>query len=818
MQHSSRLRLSEMPVVPLAQAILTRPVLEQSGKKEKTRTATQHVLVLVAILGLMPALAAAQAPVPTPASPSEGIDSGDYNYQGSFDLGYRFVNTNGSQAVFDTFVNQHQGPRLLDQTLSMRSLNHDGILFDNLFLSSFGWGGDPENATRMRISKDKWYNFSSTFRRDQNVWDYNLLANPLNQANPFIQNSDSPHEMLTTRRMYDYNLTLLPQSSVRFRLGYTRNNMEGPALSTIHEGTDVILFQNTRTLLNGYQAGIDIRVLPRTSISYDQFLQYYRGDSSWTNRNLNFQISDGSPVDAGMIYNETVGQPCSNTPNPIFNAATAPPTLRDTCNGVQAYTRAAPLRTSYPTEQLTLQSSYFRRVDLSARGSYSSSETNVVNFDEHFLGLSSRTGLRASTTSGEAHAKRIVANVDFGITVHLTEKLRLIDTFRFSNVRIPGSWDSTSLSFFNGVNPPSLLNPIVPFDPTVCPANPAACPQHGNSAPADVSSPTYARFLGQDSRYNTIEAEYDFSKHFGGRLGYRYGHRRLPLRWVTNADELFYPANPNRGDCATSGLNPDGSCSFAGETDNQEENIQITEHSALFGLWLHMNRTLRANFDMELFSADNAPTRTSPRNLQRYKTRVNFKPREWVSVSGTVNILESRDNVPDVLHREHDRNYGFTLALNPNPRFSVEFGYNYDDIFSTTNICYVLGGTVATGSTLCSEGTPFLAAISLYDNQINFGYVNFIFKPVKRVTASLGYNLTSTSGNTTILGPTTDTLGPLGMNFHRPTAWIDVDLARGFTWRTAWGYYDYNEKSLSAPLPPRDFQSNSATLSLRYAF
>ena len=67
------------------------------------------------------------------------------------------------------------------------------------------------------------------------------------------------------------------------------------------------------------------------------------------------------------------------------------------------------------------------------------------------LGTQPRTGVRArSTTTGEAHAKRIVANVDFGITVHLTDKLRLIDTFRFSNFRIPGSWDSTTLSFFNG--------------------------------------------------------------------------------------------------------------------------------------------------------------------------------------------------------------------------------------------------------------------------------------------------------------------------------------------------------------------------------
>jgi len=226
------------------------------------------------------------------------------------------------------------------------------------------------------------------------------------------------------------------------------------------------------------------------------------------------------------------------------------------------------------------------------------------------------------------------------------------------------------------------------------------------------------------------------------------------------------------------------------------------------------------NFDMELFSADNSPTRTTPRNLQRYKTRINYKAKDWVSVSGTVNILESRNNVTDVLHREHDRNYGFTLALNPNPRVAFEFGYNYDDIFSTTNICYVFGFVPPPGTTTCaaSGGAPFISGVSLYDNKINFGYMNFMFKPAKRVTANLGYNLTSTSGNTTILNPTPNTLGPLGLNFHKPAAWVDFDLVRGLTWRTAWGYYDYNEKSNPGPLPPRDFQSNLATLSLRYAF
>jgi len=45
-----------------------------------------------------------------------------------------------------------------------------------------------------------------------------------------------------------------------------------------------------------------------------------------------------------------------------------------------------------------------------------------------------------------------------------------------------------------------------------------------------------------------------------------------------------------------------------------------------------------------------------------------------------------------------------------------------------------------------------------------------------------------------------------------------VNLAKGLIWRTAWGYYDYNEKFLPDPLSARDFQSNQVTLAMRYEF
>ena len=139
-----------------------------------------------------------------PAEP-DGVTTGGYLVHSSVEMGYRYNNVTGSGDMYDTLVNLHSGPRLLDETLSMQSLDHQGVLFDDLYLNSFGWGGDPNNALRLRADKNKWYNLQGSFRRDQYFSDYDLLANPLNPptSTPSIPALSSPNAFGTTRRMTD---------------------------------------------------------------------------------------------------------------------------------------------------------------------------------------------------------------------------------------------------------------------------------------------------------------------------------------------------------------------------------------------------------------------------------------------------------------------------------------------------------------------------------------------------------------------------------------------------------------------------------------
>ena len=144
---------------------------------------------------------------------------GPYKIKQSSEFGGRITNYTGNTGTWDSYVNLGSGPRLLEYTLDLHSPNHTGRLFDDLTFGNFGYGGDPNNVSRLFLQKGKTYTFNANFRRDVNIFDYNLLANPLNpsNSNPNVPILDSPHEFLMTRRMSDLNLRLFPTSKVQLR-------------------------------------------------------------------------------------------------------------------------------------------------------------------------------------------------------------------------------------------------------------------------------------------------------------------------------------------------------------------------------------------------------------------------------------------------------------------------------------------------------------------------------------------------------------------------------------------------------------------------
>jgi hypothetical protein len=754
----------------------------------KPRIAISLAVLLYAMIVSSPETLFGQTPTVNPTAPPappaepDGVTRGGYQIHQSIELGYRSTDVTGSGDMYDTLVNLQTGPRILDQTLTMQSVDHQDLLFDNLYLNSVGWGGDPNNYARLRADKNKWYNFQSSFRRDQSFFDYDLLANPLNPptSTPSIPILNSPHSFATTRRMSDVDLILLPQSRASFRLGYSHNNMTGPSYSSIHEGTEASLLQDWNTTMNSYRLGMDFRIAPRTVLSYDQFLDYYKGDTDYRLNPINEALLPTTPVGSvslGLSIDTVNKEPCAVVP-PATSLIVNGTLTNVACSTYTSYLRNQRNRTSTPTERISLRSNYFRKLEVLGSFSYSSA-TSSTPLDESFAGLIPRTNTLAFTGTGTAAANRISDVADLEATLHLTQHLRLIEKFYFWAYRIPENGNFSEVDS-DCINPKActLLTPLSATMPTTTPT-------------LQLSS------FNQTWTKNQTELAWDFSKKAGARIGYRYGDREF------NHFIDYLPGDVDH---------------FVG-----------LEKTALFGFWTRPTHALRLNFDLEHTNYNAVFVRLSPRKEARYRFQTTYTPRSWATLGGSINILQQSNADAQTQYVGHNQNYGLTASLAPRERFGLDLAYNFNSVIQNALICF--NDTPPTGvilpfvanangtTSFCAlndTGNPLLAN-SYYTNHTNFGMAAIRFKPAKRVMANVGYSITSVDGSVpqfNVLQP----LGSLQYKYQQPVANLSVDIGHNLAFNMGWNYYQYGEGSFVGPTAPRYFHANSLTESLRYSF
>jgi len=466
---------------------------------------------------------------------------------------------------------------------------------------------------------------------------------------------------------------------------------------------------------------------------------------------------------------------------------------------------------------------------------------------------------RISTTGGPASASRVAVNADGAADYRVTDKFHIIDEFHWDDWRIPGMWDSVETNLYATIatgGATGLQLPISEVTPanfaTVCPApyNGANCPAHNTSASADYTNEIVSQFLGQNLKDNIFQLHYDFSERVSARLGYEYTSRNISdfsATWDTG--EIYFPGGTGgtaanyylaaRGDCALVAgqlpaacfVNSNGSIQEGTPTNltpeatnNSGRNFYlIHENIAFLGLTLKPVSTLRINADFDLGSNDNSFTRISPRELQVYKVHVTYNPYSWASFTGAVDIHENRDDVYTVDNIEHGRSYSLGATLAPFPQLWLDFGYNYMDIYTQTEICFAdTGSTTFTAACPVSGGSSPLGTLSTYSSHDNYAYGDILWKPYKRITATFGYLGTFARGSTTFLNPLTPT-GTLDFDYLKPYASLKFDIYKGFSYKTAWNYYGYYDKGVTNPLklaalPLQNFAGSNITFSFLAAF
>ncbi len=698
----------------------------------------------VSVLFFAPAILAQQA-----EEEQKGIDQGNYNIKQSIEFGYRFTDTGGSQETYDSMVNLQQGPRLLGLTTEMRSLNQHASLFDRLFFSNFGYGGDPNDVSQLRISKNKWYSFNGMFRKDQNYWDYSLLANPLNPSTP-IPNAPanfnpilaappnvlgtsvigtSPHSFYTRRNMQNYGLTILPDSKIRLRLGYDQNTVYGPAFSTIHQGTEQYLMENYAIHTRQYRLGVDFRFIPRTTISYDQIWNYYKDDPGTIDENQQFNPGSGFPlVDLGVSFNPAGNAPCAGTflPGSI---------VKPTCSAYYNYFDHSQTRVNSPTEKVTLQSTYFPSVDIAGMFSYTGGDMNVYNYQQNFVGLESRTFLSNFAESGPAQGRHVATFGDLAATWHVTHDISIVDSFHYGSWKEPAQFAASQCSYFSN----SLVVPVNVFATTATPpvtcAPPAsgvpnAVPLHSTSSGADASFNLDSTSLKQENLTNTIEARIQINPKVGTYFGYEYRHRVIADNFYNDFEAIYLPNTAARGSCAlVAGVlpegctaNADGSISYATPAPAFDGvgTTNIDENHALFGAWARPTQNFRVSVNADIMSANNTFTRISPLTYQELRFQANYKAASWMTIAGNINLWNAQNNVPNVNDLQHNRSFGFSVQLQPAERITVDLGYNYNNIYTQFLVCFTATGSAA-GLPACPNVAGLVQQLAPYSNNVSTG-------------------------------------------------------------------------------------------------
>jgi len=359
-----------------------------------------RIFIALAIAGIASAQQVV-APTPEPVGPPRGENTGDYNITDSFETGYRFALVGGDIGKYRADINYGDGIRLLGSSLSVDSKDGHGRYFDQILLNTTGLGNDPYQSAALRVQKNGLYRYDMLWRLD----DF---------YNPGLTLSAGFHQMDTSRRLQDHDLTLLPQSHYRFRLGYSRDTQTGPALSSVQEfnsiGSAFPVFMSVRREWNEYRVGADVDWAGFT-FHFLHRSDFYKDDSPY------------SGVAPFVI-------------NPVTGAASS----------LQQFARVEPIHGSNPGwfGDIVTNRKYW---GLNARITYNSGRNDFA-LNESGTGLNfGSASNRQILVSGSA--QRPVVAGDFNLSLYPAENLTVVNNTSVNSTRIQG--DSTYSEFDNAI-------------------------------------------------------------------------------------------------------------------------------------------------------------------------------------------------------------------------------------------------------------------------------------------------------------------------------------------------------------------------------
>ncbi|HEY4054502.1 MAG TPA: hypothetical protein VGL74_12200 [Terriglobales bacterium] len=348
------------------------------------------------------------APTPDTVGSTRGDNWSDYNIVNSFETGYRLLSVSGNLDKYRSDENFGNGVRLLSSFFSINSKDGHGRFFDEVVVTTGGLGGDPYQSATLRVDKNRLYQYDFS-------WHKNDYLNP----GLTTDGAAGQHLLDTTSTLQDHNLTLFPQSPIRFSFGYSRDTQAGAGISTVQlfnttgpsDSTETVfpIFENVKRTQNDFRLG---------------------GDLLWRGFRLNWMrgwedYKDDTPLQFSNGSSGSLNSFLRSEPN----------------HGTSPYWRVGLFRES-------------RWLDVNGRFTYTAGARSFLS-NETALGTNQFGALANQQIITSGTARRPVTTGNLNLTVSPTSKLTIASRTSVYNVRTEG--DSAYLQYDNATQSADLL-------------------------------------------------------------------------------------------------------------------------------------------------------------------------------------------------------------------------------------------------------------------------------------------------------------------------------------------------------------------------
>jgi hypothetical protein len=439
------------------------------------------------------------------------------------------------------------------------------------------------------------------------------------------------------------------------------------------------------------------------------------------------------------------------------------------------FERDMPIRSNSIIVRGSINGNIGNRVHLLVQGMHNDEEAKIFQY-ELFKGTNQSNQGIEQLILAPATAKRPSNSADALLSVDLHENATLSNTSRFYRYRILGNLGmstATSLRSANG----TVTNTL---------------------------SPTIFRHTTDVTSYwNTLQLQFGRGRSFSGNLGWRYTFRDIKLINTTTAADAAEPA-----------------------TDRENTNTFIGA--------LRLRPTRRTNFffDYENGSSDNVFVSVAPLDFQRFRARANIGVTDALSFNTTFTATD-RTNPTRYVENDSDyRAFSTTLMWEPQARFWVTGGYNYD---SVTSVAGVVFSAPVNGVNVENVGR------SRYYARQHFLFLDSRVGVTNRLDLFLVYRYIKdlgAPGGAELFPPAApnDFISALPLKRHNPEARLAYRFNNHLTANVSYRHYSYNEKFniiyfknytssstitgagtvLGNNIP--DYRANIVTTSMRFTF